>query len=135
MFSIYYKIWADAIITAQKSNGITGNWKLLTIIPISVLQGLNLLAIFLFIRILSHKETLALFPVHIFKVNPLNIFCSVLLTYFIPFVLLNYLLIFSNQQYENLLKVYQYKDGKLYRWYAFISMGIIVIPMAIKFIF
>jgi hypothetical protein len=135
MLSLYYRIWVDAIMLAQKKTGKAGNWKLLTIIPMSMVQGINLLAIFMLIRILSHNETLALFPVHIFSTNPINTFCSVLITYFIPFMILNYLLIFSNNQYDNLMKEYKGQDGKLYLRYIYISMGIIIVPVVLKFIF
>lgn len=135
MLSLYYKIWVDALVQAQKKTGMDGNWKLLTIIPISLLNGVNLLALFLFIRILSHQQTLGLFPVHIFKVTPLNEFISVLITYFIPFVILNYLLIFSIDRYNRLMKEYSGHNGKLYMKYAAISIGIIVVPVVIKLIF
>jgi len=135
MLSIYYKIWVDAISLSWAKTGKAGNWKLLTIIPMSVIQGINLLAIFLLVRILSHNRTLALFPVHIFSTGPLNVFCSVLITYFIPFVLLNYLLIFSMDQYAELVRKYNDQRGKLYLRYVFISIGIIVVPIALKFIF
>jgi hypothetical protein len=135
MLSLYYKIWADAIALSQKKTGKEGNWKLLTIIPMSMLNGLNLLAIFLLFRIISHKQTLGLFPLDIFHVKPLNEFCSVLVTYFIPFVLLNYLLIFSANQYDRLMKEYDGAGGKFYFKYGAISAGIIVVPIVIKFIF
>jgi hypothetical protein len=135
MLSLYYKIWVDALIQAQKKTGKSGNWKLLTLIPISLLNGVNLLAIFLFMRILSHNQTLGLFPIHIFKVGPLNEFISVLITYFVPFVILNYLLIFSIDQYNRLMKEYSGHEGKLYLKYAAISIGIIVVPVVFKLIF
>lgn len=135
MLSLYYKIWVDALTLSQKKTGKSGNWKLLTLIPISVLNGVNLLAIFLFARVLSHDQTLGLFPVHIFNVEPLNKFISVLITYFIPFLILNYLLIFGVNQYDRLMEEYSSQNGKFYLWYAIISVGIIVVPIAIGVIF
>lgn len=135
MLSMYYKIWADAIFFEQSKKGRQKSWKLISIISISVLQGINLLTLFLLIRVLSHKKYPVLFPMHAFNLSGLNTFLSVILTYFVPFVLLNYLLVFYNNRYEYLIRIYGDKKGKLYRSYALVTIGIIVIPLLLKIIF
>jgi hypothetical protein len=115
MFSIYYKIWADA-----------------TIISISLLQGINLLTILLFVRLISRDTYPVIFPLNWFNRAGMNTFCSVVLTYFVPFVIINYLLIFYGHQYNDVLKTYGNKKGKLYRTYTLISVGVILIPYLIK---
>jgi hypothetical protein len=135
MLSVYYKIWVDAITFSKQKTGEKGNWKLLTIIPISVIQGVNFLTILLWMRSLTHKETLVLFPVSIFSVGPFNTFLSILITFFIPFFILNYLLIFSNQRYKALIKIYNTKNGKLYMKYCLWSAGILIAPIILKWIF
>lgn len=135
MLSMYYKIWADAIVFQQVKQGRQGNWKLFTIISMSVLQGVNLLSLLLLIRWLSHKKYPVLFPMHTFNLAGLNTFLSIALTYFVPFIILNYLLIFYNNRYTELLKVYGDKKGKLYGIYALVSIGIIAVPLIFKIIF
>lgn len=135
MLSVYYKIWIDAIKFTQTKTGKTGNWMLATIIPISIFQGINLLTILLWLRAFSKKELLVIFPLHIFNVGPVNSFISVIVTYFVPFVILNYLLIFYNRKYNELMKRYRARNGKRYLGYALISIGICVAPMILKRIF
>jgi len=47
MVNLYYKIWVDAIAAQQAKKSATVNWKLYTLIPISLLQGIKLLTFFL----------------------------------------------------------------------------------------
>jgi hypothetical protein len=132
--NIYYKIWADAI--SQARNGKTrGNaWKLMPLIAMSVLMGLNLLALFLLLHALN-RSLLLLFPVHIFETTGFNTGISVLLTYFLPFVVLNYLLVFVNNRYDGIVQRYHSKNTKLYRNYALISLGLVGIPVLLKVVF
>jgi hypothetical protein len=55
--------------------------------------------------------------------------------YFIPFFLLNYLVIFYDQRYEKLVKVYKNTNGKLYRKYTLISLGLLTVPLILKWYF
>jgi hypothetical protein len=135
MLSLYYKIWADAIAVTKASKTEGKSWKAFTLIPISVLMGTNLLTLLLWIRVLSHKEFLVIFPVGIFKVIPLDIFISVIITYFLPFVILNYLLIFNNERYNELIKIYKAHSGKIYLWYIALTLGILAVPYVLKLIF
>jgi hypothetical protein len=135
MLSLYHKIWVDAITLTKRKNGRSGAWKLLTIIPISAIQGINFFTILLLVRILTNKKTLLLFPLSIFRVGPFNTFLSILITLFVPFVILNYLLIFSYKQYNELLKLYKPKDGKLYLSYCLLSIGLLVVPFIFNLLF
>jgi|GEM_PF-389679 len=132
--NIYYKIWADVINRTRKNKSAKKGWKLMPLISMSVLMGLNLLALFLLLHALN-RSLLLLFPVDIFETTGYNTGISVLLTYFLPFVMLNYLLIFSNDQYLVIAQNYRSRGSKLYRNYALISVGIVVIPVLLKVVF
>jgi hypothetical protein len=135
MLSTYYKIWVDAIVLERAKKGEQGNWKAFTIIPISLLQGINLLTVIFLIRIITHKGIPVVLSLDIFRERAINTFLAGALTFFIPFVILNYLLVFYNERYQYLLKVYHDCKGKLYRNYFLWSVGIIVIPLILKLIF
>ena len=132
--NIYYKIWTDAINQARARKTPGEAWKLMPLMSMSVLMGLNLLALFLFLHALNHS-LLLLFPVHIFETTGYNTGISIILTYFLPFVILNYLLVFNNNRYEAIAQNYRSKNNKLYRNYALISIGIVVIPVVLKLMF
>jgi hypothetical protein len=135
MLSTYYKIWVDAIVLERSKKGEQGSWKAFTIIPISLLQGVNLLTVIFLIRIITHKGIPVVLSFDIFRERAINTFLAGALTFFIPFVILNYLLVFYNERYQYLLKVYHDSKGKLYRNYFLWSVGIIVIPLVLKLIF
>jgi len=131
----YYKIWADAIASQRAKRAEHTSWKLYTIVPISVLQGINLFTLFYWLRVVFSRNLLLMMPVGIFNAHPLNDFISVMITFFLPFVLLNYLLIFYNDRYDKLIAEYGSASGKLYRKYALYSLGLAIFPIIIKVAF
>lgn len=133
MTNIYYEIWADAITTTQKKD--SKQWKMATLVPMSILHGINLLTFLLFLRVILGRNWPLFVPVKIFNDVILNDAISVVLTFIIPFMILNYLLVFSNDRYQQIIHFYKGRNGRLYRLYILVSLGIIVIPFAFKLIF
>ena len=135
MLDTYYRIWVDAITVERSKKGEQGSWKAFTIIPMSILQGINLLTFIFLIRIITHGGVPVVLSFNIFRERALNTFLAGALTFFVPFVILNYLLIFYNQRYNDLIRIYRDSKGRLYRKYFLITIGVIVIPLVIKLIF
>jgi hypothetical protein len=133
MTNIYYEIWADAIRTTKKMD--SDQWKVATLIPMSVLQGVNLLAILFLLRGILGRQWPLFVPVKIFNDVIMNDAVSILLTFIVPFVIFNYLLIFSNDRYQRIIRFYKGMNARLYKLYILISLGIIVIPFVFKLIF
>jgi hypothetical protein len=125
----------DAIIYEKAKKKKDSGWQLFTIIGISFLQGLNLLAILFIFRWLTHGEMPILLPMRIFNMAAFNSFCAIALIFLLPFAILNYLLIFYNRRYQKLINIYPDKGGKLYRNYFIVSVGIIVVPVVFKILF
>jgi hypothetical protein len=135
MRRLYYSIWADAITAARASRAEASSWKAFTLVPISLLMGLNLLTLFIWLKKLINHYLPLYLPVHIFSANLINDFIAILLTLFVPFLLLNYLLIFVNDRYQQILATYPGQNGKLYRKYVLITLGILAIPLVITSMF
>lgn len=134
MLSIYYKIWVDAITQEKAKKREDGKyWKAFTIIPMSLVQGVNLLTLLFIFRFFT--DIPILFTLDLTRDKAINGFIAGLLVFFIPFVLLNYLLIFYNNRYNKLMNLYPSRNNKLYRNYVLISLGIIVIPFVFKLFF
>jgi hypothetical protein len=133
MPNIYYEIWADAIQVTKKND--SEQWKAATLIPMSVIEGINLLALLLLLRIISNGELPVVMEVKLTHISIINYAVSILLTFFLPFVLLNYLLIFYNDRYQQITNFYKGKNGRLYLRYVLASLGVIVVPLVIKLIF
>jgi len=135
MLTFYYRIWADAIMVTRSSKTEGKNWKIFTIIPISALMGINLATILLWMRALSDREFAVILPLEVTHVVPINIFISIILTFFTPFLILNYLLIFYADRYNMLLKTYRAPHRRRYFWYIGLTLGIFVAPYVLKWIF
>jgi len=131
MLGWYYKIWVDAITITKAKSAEKSSWKTYTLIPMSALMGINLLTFFLGMKTLVNPNLPLFFPVTIFDYRLINDFISIMATLFIPFVILNFLLIFNNNRYLQLMQNYKPHSGKLYKRYAFISIGLITIPFII----
>ncbi|MDP9077552.1 MAG: hypothetical protein M3O71_09040 [Bacteroidota bacterium] len=133
--TLYYRIWADAIISQKAKKTEQTSWKLYTLIPLSLIMGINLFTFFYWMRVIVDRNLLLYMPVNVFNAHPLNSFISVVITFIIPFVLLNYLVIFNNDRYNEVLKKYHHTCGKLYRKYVLYSLGIAIIPIVINVMF
>ncbi len=135
MLSLYYKIWVDAITATRAKKQEASSWKAYTLIPMSLLMGINLFTIFLWMKTLVNSTLPLYFPINIFNYNLINAYLSIIITHFIPFLILNYLLIFTNNRYKDLLTEYKPQDGKLYKRYALITIGLFIAPLIIAKMF
>ena len=135
MLSAYYKLWVDAIISEKTKKDRQSSWKAFTIVPISIMMGINLFTLLYWTSVFTHHELPLILIITFSRDTLINIFLSAILMFFIPFLLLNYLLIFYNSRYENLIKTYKANNGKWYRKYYLISIGLLVIPIIFKWIF
>ena len=132
---LYYRIWVDAIIVEKSKKAERRNWKLYTLIPISLLQGINLFTLFYWMKHLVNRNLPLVFGVDIFNARLINAFIGVVLTLFVPFVLLNYLLIFSTNRYEELLVTYKTQHAGLYKKYVLYTFGALAIPIILQKMF
>jgi hypothetical protein len=135
MLRLYYRIWVDAIKATKSSGTESKNWKLVTIIPISLMMGINLFTLFYWMKIIVNRNLPLFIEIYILGYKALNSFVSVIFTYFIPFVILNYLLIFNGDRYKKLMTTYNDENGKLYKKYTLFTLGIAIIPMVAKQMF
>lgn len=135
MLNAYYKLWVDTISFEKAKRTNKDNWKAFSLVPVSLLMGINLFTLLYWTNELTHHNLPVLLVAGIFNNRLIDIFISVIIMYFIPFLILNYLVIFYNQRYEQLMKIYQNKAGKLYRNYILISLGLLAIPVILKWMF
>jgi len=131
MRNLFYEIWVDAIVYERTKHGYIRNWKPYTLIPVSVIQGLNLLSIFLWLIVFNIKVDI-FFDFNLFPGKMIDSFVSGFITLFLPFILLNYVLIFQGGKYDTLIDKYDYRKGKLYLFYFLISILLLILPIIIK---
>lgn len=133
--NIYYRIWVDAIKAAIKTdkNG-DNNWKTVSILTFSVAQGINILTIFFLIKLIFKMEFQIFIDFNVFPGNMLDGFLSSFVTLFLPFIIINYFLIFHKSKYKTLLNKYdgfKMKGGLAMVLYFTISMLIFLLPIII----
>ena len=56
MSNIYYKIWVDAIVSQKTKYGKIRDWRVYTLLPISVLQEINLFTLAFWVKVFTHKS-------------------------------------------------------------------------------
>src|ERR1700743_2575421 len=102
MLSAYYKLWVDAIVSEKTKKDRQASLKAFTIVPISIIMGINLFTILYWTNVLTHHELPLILVIAFSRDMLINIFLSAILMFFTPFLLLNYLVIFYNTRYESL---------------------------------
>jgi hypothetical protein len=130
MTNLYYKIWVDAIVYEKTRHGHLRNWKTYTIIPISVLQGINLLTVFFWLNLFNIKIDIFI-DFDFFPGKMIDGFLSGFITLFLPFILLNYVLIFRGKKYDSLIRKYTPQKGKSYLIYFLTTIGLFILPIII----
>ena len=130
MKNLYYEIWVDAIIFEKTKHGHLRNWKTFTLIPISILQGINLLTIFFWLVTFGIKFDI-FFDFNLFPGEMLDGSISGFITLFLPFLILNYFLVFRRKKYKTLIEKYDYRKGKLYLTYFLTTILVFILPIIV----
>lgn len=112
----YLRIWADAINKAESSKSyMTHKDKMVTLlIMFSVAQGFNLLVIFFLLGSIFDFDPFISFD--IFPGKYLDTALSGIITLFLPFIILNYLLVFHKNRYRKFIQEKNTTNG----WKIFI---------------
>jgi hypothetical protein len=130
MLRLYYRIWVDAIKRAKSRPENRKNWPMGTMIFMSISMTLNLLLIMTILQ----KQLLGGFFYHLeftFLPRYASNVVSFIVLFVLPCVLINYFLIFYRRRYEQILKKYPYKDGKLFLTYFLVSMFLPLILLVV----
>ncbi len=119
----FYALWADAIYY-QKEKGDAENWKFLTFFYMSFLFCWNigtLFSIVLFFtgfNLASEIRELLTFSSSKTIVN----FTWAILVLFIPAFGINYFFVFYKKKYRNILKNYEFRNGRILLTYFIVSV-------------
>jgi len=125
---IYYRIWVDSITRLKSREANKDNWQIKGIITMSVAMTLNFILLMAIIQrnILGYYFYKLSIP---FLSNLENNILTILVLFFLPCVIINYLLIFRGKKYEKLLEKYPYYNGKLFLVYFLVSLFLPIISL------
>lgn len=127
---LYYRIWVDCITRLRSIEANKDNWQTTGIVIMSTAMTFN----FVLLMVIIQKNIL---NYYFYEINIAilsgfqNYILTILILFFLPCVIINYLLIFRNKRYEKLLKKYPYSNGKFIVAYILISL---FLPIVLLFI-
>jgi hypothetical protein len=122
----YYSIWVDCITRLRSIETNKDNWQIKSQIAMSIAMTCN----FLLIMAILQKNIL---KVYFYKINISilstleNNTLTLLILFFVPCLIINYLLIFRTKRYDRLIERYPYKNGRLFIIYFLISLFLPII--------
>ena len=123
MNNIYYMIWSDAILSFRKYNPKRKDWKLTLFFFITWIHSLNLWIVLLWLKFFK-IFTMPLLSIDVFPGELLDDFFAFAIEFALPFVILNYYLVFYNNRYEKITQ--KYKDIK-FRYSPIYSITIAIL--------
>jgi len=124
MKNIYYSLWVDSIVSSRKNLPKEKDWKFSLLTFISMLNALNLSVILIWVGYLFNVNVIWV-KIEMFPGTMLNSFASFFIQFSLPFVGLNYFLIFRRNRYKKLIAKYPDRKGKLALIYGFFTVGIL----------
>ena len=123
--NIYYRIWADTIITLQKNPEV--NWRGYSLTIMTTLTALNFVAVVIFLAFIGIN--INLISLDIFSGSLLGKFLDMVITFGLPAFLIHYYLVFYKSRYKVIINDYPDKKGKLFILYTMISLGLFFLPV------
>jgi len=127
---LYYRIWVDCITRLRSIEANKDNWQIKGIVMMSTAMTFN----FVLLMVIFQKNILdyIFYEINIPVLSGFqNYILTILILYFLPCVIINYLLIFRNKRYEKLLKKYPYSNGKFIVAYILISLFLPIVLLLI----
>jgi hypothetical protein len=118
---LYYLIWVDCIQRIQAQPANKRNWRLLSMIFMTVPMSIDFIFIMTVLQeyIIGHyfyKLDIVFLP------DEINRVVSFLILFIAPSIVINHFLIFMDSRYEKLIKKYKYHNGTLFITFLAVSI-------------
>lgn len=134
MIRLYYTIWVDGLLKLKSIPKNRKMWKFYGYAFISMAMALNIALLMAILQRNILKKTFYQINVDIFPGTKLDAFVSFSILYLALPLIMNYLLIFRNNKYEELFKEFKHYNGKLCVSYLMISYFLPFILLIIGYI-
>ena len=131
MVNPYYAIWADAISSMKKHHPNDRDWKIKLLAYMSWMHALNSWIIFIWLKFFGIFR-IGLIELHVFPGTLLNDFFAFALQFALPFLILNYFLIFYKNRYNIILRNRKTSNTKFAPIYSF-SVTLIAFATAVAY--
>jgi succinate dehydrogenase hydrophobic anchor subunit len=132
--SLYFKIWVDAILKIRRNPLRKEDWKWMVQIYTTITMALNLMFLLAILQRNIFNFSFYDIEINLFPVKILNDLLSGFILFFLPPLLINYLLIFKNKKYLDLIEKYKSENGNYFFRYFFTSLFLPLVVLIIAFI-
>lgn len=129
MKNYYYLIWSDAIQRIRHHHPHDKDWKLWLSFYMSFMEAGFLCMTLIWLNKLNICYIKPI-CINLFEYDIINEFTSFIVTYTLPFWLLNYFLIFFRNRYEKIIKKYPMNEVEYAVKFVYIILGYIVLSLA-----
>jgi hypothetical protein len=127
-------MWIDGIRTAQEKSEVSETeWKIISTLVLSIAMALNIGTIATWIGAYVEGFQL-LVEISFLPGTMLDAWLSFFLTLHLPFIILNYLLIFRKNRYEQLMEKYSgYDTAGVVNFCYFLASGLLfIVPILVR---
>lgn len=131
--SLYFKIWVNAILKIRRNPLRKEDWKWMVQIYMAIAMALNLMFLLAVLQRNIFNFSFYDIEINLFAVKILNDLLSGFILFFLPPLLINYLLIFKNKKYLDLIEKYKSENGNYFFQYFFTSLFLPLIILIIAF--
>lgn len=129
---MYYKIIVSSIYTAQNNGVMSDIWKMASNFYVSVAISGNIMLLFILFNNVLFPHSLEFLNINLVTSFKHNFMLNLIIYTWIPFMIMNYFLVYRNNNYKQLIKNYkQYYNKKVFAIYFSIS---ILLPIVYVFI-
>jgi hypothetical protein len=132
--SLYFKIWVDALLKIRRNPLRKEDWKWMVQIYMAITMALNLMFLLAILQRNIFNFSFYDIEINLFPVKILNDLLSGFILFFLPPLLINYLLIFKNKKYLDLIEKYKSENGNYFFRYFFTSLFLPLVVLIIAFI-
>jgi hypothetical protein len=129
---MYYKIIVSSIYTAQNNGVMSDIWKIASNFYVAVAISGNVMILYILLNNMLFPHCLEFLNIKIVTSFKHNFTLNLIIYTWIPFMILNYFLVYRKNKYKQLIKDYKlFYNKKLFAFYFSIS---ILLPIIYVFI-
>lgn len=132
--SLYYKIWIGAIVKIKRNSIRREDWKWLVQVYMAIAMALNLMFLFGILQRNILHNTFYDLDINLFSSRILNNLIAGFILFFLPPLIINYILIFKNNKYLSLIEKYKSEKGNSFFLYFFTSLFAPLLILVIGFV-
>jgi hypothetical protein len=130
--NMYYKIIVSSIYTAQNNGVMSDIWKIASNFYVAVAISGNVMILYILLNNMLFPHCLEFLNIKIVTSFKHNFTLNLIIYTWIPFMILNYFLVYRKNKYKQLIKDYKlFYNKKLFAFYFSIS---ILLPIIYVFI-